>query len=493
MIDETLWAEIRRLHHVEHLSHSAIAARLGLNRRTIAGALGRVGAPRYKRPSRGSIVAPFVDTLRARLRDHPDLSAARLLEELRKAGYRGGYSALKEALRELRPREVEAFIRRETEPGQEAQVDWGSFGSLRIGKALRPLSCFVMVLGYSRMLALSFTTSQRMEDFLRCHIDAFDFFGGVPHRILYDNLRSVVLARSGSTVRFHPRFTEFAGAHLFEPRPCGVRRANEKGKVESAIKYIRQNFFVGRDFRDLADLNRQAKAWRDGTANARLHGTTRERPIDRWARDKQELLAMPKHRFDTDVIVPLRASKMCLVHFDGNAYTVPFTAAHQALILRATPTHVRLLDKDTCVAEHLRSYDRGHVEEKSDHLRNLFDRKRAASAVRARDVLLGLCAEARAFLDGLLAHGRRLDDQLDKLMELVGEHGRTEVAQAVATAVEQRLFSAGYVEELLLAKKQLPAPSATVSVPTRPEVERTLVLPHSLEVYDDDSSQEPSA
>jgi hypothetical protein len=131
-----------------------------------------------------------------------------------------------------------------------------------------------------------------------------------------------VLARSGSTVRFHPRFVEFSGAYLFEPRPCGVRRANEKGKVEVAIRYIRTSFFSGRRFRDLGDLNAQAARWRDEIANPRLHSVTRERPIDRWPRDRANLVPLPARPFDTDVIVPVRASQQCLVRFDGNAYYV---------------------------------------------------------------------------------------------------------------------------------------------------------------------------
>jgi len=283
--------------------------------------------------------------VRARLREYPDISAARLLTELRAAGYGGGYTALKEVLRELRPRSVEAFLRRETEPGQEAQVDWGSFGMLDWDGARRPLSCFVRVLGYSRMLFLSFTVSQRMEDFLRGHVEAFQFFGGVPHRILYDNLRSVVLARSGTTVRFHPRFTEFAGVHLFEPRPCGVRKPHEKGKVERAIQYIRSSFFDGRSFDGLHDLNAQAARWRDEIANRRLHASTRAHPIDLFPRDHSQLLPLPARPFDTDVVLALRSTQQCLVHFDGNAYSVPFQSASRALLLRATSSRISVFDK----------------------------------------------------------------------------------------------------------------------------------------------------
>lgn len=487
MIDEQLWAEARRLFHVEHLSKSEIARRLQLDRSTVARALGSEVAPQYRRQQRGSMVLPHLDAVRARLHEYPEISSARLLIELRTAGYRGGYTALKEVVRELRPRSREAFLRRETEPGQEAQVDWGSFGVLEIDGARRPLSCFVMVLGYSRMLHLSFTVSQRMEDFLRCHVEAFQFFGGVPHRILYDNLRSVVLARSGTTVRFHPRFTEFAGAHLFVPRPCGVRKPHEKGKVERAIQYIRNSFFNGRSYADLCDLNAQAIRWRDQVASLRLHAVTRSRPTDLFPRDRAQLLPLPARPFDTDVIVALRSTQQCLVHFDGNAYSVPFQSASRSLLLRATASRVAVFDKEKLVAEHLRSYARHRVIEKPDHVRRLLERKRAASAVKSRDLLLALCAEGRPFLDGLLARGRRLDAHLSRIAELVHQHGPAAVASAIAQALEQRLFGAGYVEEFIRARDARPRSPAEVSVPHRPAVADTHVLPHRLDVYDSES------
>jgi transposase len=489
VIAAEVWAEILRLHRVEHLSQQLIAQRLGIHRETVAHALASEVAPRYHRPPRDTLVTPFLPLIEERLRDFPEISAARLLDELHAAGYRGGYSILKQALRTLRPRQLEAFVRRETAPGQEAQVDWGSFGVLDIGGARRPLSCFVMVLGYSRMLWLRFTVSQRMEDFLRGHVDAFAFFGGVPHRILYDNLRSVVLARSGSTVRFHPRFVEFSGAYLFEPRPCGVRRANEKGKVEVAIRYIRTSFFSGRRFRDLGDLNAQAARWRDEIANPRLHSVTRERPIDRWPRDRANLVPLPARPFDTDVIVPVRASQQCLVRFDGNAYSVPFEWAGRPLLLRGSPLQIRLFDKDRLAAQHERCYGRHQVIEEPDHVRRLLERKRAARAVKARDVLLDLCPEGKLFLEGLLRLGRRLDAHLTAIDALVHIYGDTAVAGAIAKAVQLELFAAGYLEQLLRGSSE-PSPRTPVSVPGHPEVEQTVVRPHSLEVYEHGGPQQ---
>jgi transposase len=490
MIDEQLWAEIRRLSLAGQRSQSEIAQQLGLSRSTVARALTSDTAPKYRREPRGSIVSPHEEAIRARLREHPEISAARLLGELKLRGYAGGYTALKERLRELRPREIEAFVRRETEPGQEAQVDWGSFGTMEIDGTRRPLSCFVMVLGYSRMLFVRFTLTQLLEQFLASHLEAFEFFGGVPHRALYDKLRSVVLARAGSSIRFNPRFAEFAGICMFEPRPCGVRRGNEKGKVERAIRYIRGSFFEGRRFRDLADLNTQADRWRDEVANVRLHSVTRERPKDRLPRDRTHLLALPPKPVDVDVVRPVVASSQCLVRFDGNAYSVPVAKCRKPLLLRASLRLVRLFDRDELVAEHLRSWGRHRVFERPEHVRTLLDRKRAARSAKNRDLLIALCDEGRAYLDGLLSTGRRLDLHLSRIADLCDTHGRTTVAAGIANALARGLFGAGYVEQLLRSRTARD-PVANVPLDHAPELTSVRVAPHPLEVYDDASLRRP--
>ena len=144
---------------------------------------------------------------------------------------------------------------------EQAQVDWAVFGSLVIGGARRPLLAFVMVLSYSRAIYLHFFLNARMENFLRGHVGAFKTWGGVPRVLLYDNLKSAVIERRGDAIRFHPTLLDFAGHYRYEPRSVAVARGNEKGKVERAIRIVRQSFFAAREFVDLEDLNRQAEAW----------------------------------------------------------------------------------------------------------------------------------------------------------------------------------------------------------------------------------------
>src|SRR5262249_37561261 len=159
---------------------------------------------------------------------------------------------------------AEAYLRLRTLPGEQAQVDWGHFGKIRIGRALRRLFCFVMVLSYSRQIFLRFYLSAAMPSFLRGHVEAFDFFEGSARILLYDTLKSAVLERKGDAIRFHPTLLELAAHYHYLPRPVAPARGNQKGRVERAIRYIRDNFFAARTFTDLDDLNAQALAWAQG-------------------------------------------------------------------------------------------------------------------------------------------------------------------------------------------------------------------------------------
>jgi transposase len=239
-----------------------------------------------------------------RLEKYPELTATRLLWELRERGYTHGVAAVRRYIVHLGgPRSRKAYLRVEVQPGEQAQVDWGSFGSMRIGTTHRPLSVFVMVLSWSRALFLDFSLDQRMETFCTMHRRAFEFFQGVPRNVVYDNLKSVVLHHIGSTAQFNPTFLAFAGHYLFEPTAAPVRYPEAKGRAEGVIKYIRHAFFYGRSFTAIEDVRSQATAWRDQVANQRLHATTRERPCDLLLLERTRLRPLPDRPAETDLIV----------------------------------------------------------------------------------------------------------------------------------------------------------------------------------------------
>ena len=245
-----------------------------------------------------------------------------------------------------RPRPpAEAYLRLRTLPGEQAQVDWGHFGHLTIGRARRPLMAFVMVLSWSRQIFLRFFLDARMENFLRGHVAAFEAFNGCARVLLYDNLKSAVLERQGDAIRFHLTLWAFASHYRYEPRPVAVARGNEKGRVERAIRYVRDSFFAARKFTSLDDLNAQAAAWCSGLAADRPCPEQRTKSVrEAFAEEAPRLLPLPENPFPLLERVAVKVGKTPYVRFDLNDYSVPHTAVQRTLTVLARParsTHRR--------------------------------------------------------------------------------------------------------------------------------------------------------
>src|SRR5512145_1757393 len=216
---------------------------------------------------------------------------------LRDRGYPGSAVQVRRYVRTVRPAaRAEAYFRLDTLIGEQGQVDWGNFGALPIGRTRRVQSCFVLVLSWSRALYARFALDQTLESFLRGHVEAFTALGGVPRTLLYDNLKSVVLERSGEHIRFHPRLLELAGHYHFAPQPCAVARGNEKGRVERMIQYLRHAFFAARRFTSVEDLNAQLAQWIADTAHQRpVPGDPAGRTVGAaLAEEQPRLLALPQ-------------------------------------------------------------------------------------------------------------------------------------------------------------------------------------------------------
>jgi len=266
-IPPELEAKILRYFHVEKWPVGTIAQQLNVHHATVDRVLSQAGLPKAERAHKTSLIDAYVPFLLNTLEQFPTLTASRLYQMVRERGYAGGPDHFRHLVAHYRPRpQPEAYLRLRTLPGEQAQVDWAHFGKIRIGRAERTLMAFVMVLSFSRQIFLRFFLDARMSNFLRGHEAAFQAWGGLPRVLLYDNLKSAVLERQGEAIRFHPTLLEFAAQYRFEPRPVAVARGNEKGRVERAIRFIREGFFAARTWRDLDELNAQAEAWCGGQA-----------------------------------------------------------------------------------------------------------------------------------------------------------------------------------------------------------------------------------
>jgi transposase len=485
MITAEMRAQMRRLVLVEGWKVETVARKFRVHHSVVRRAVRDGGQP--ERVTAVSALDAFKPYIVTRLTEHPELTATRLFAEISARGYQRGIVLVRRYVAQVRaPRTRKAYLRVEVEPGEQAQVDWGSFGMLRVGTTQRPLSAFLMVLSWSRALYVDFSLDQRMETFCAMHQRALQFYGGVPRRILYDNLKSVVLHHIGATVQFNPRFLVFAGHYLFEPVVAPVRYPEAKGRVESAVKYLRSSFFYGRSFTSLADIRAQAAAWRDQTANTRLHATTRERPCDRLLVERTRLRPLPKRPFDTDTVMAMIVSKEARVRLDTNAYSVPPEYVGKTVHVRADDTTVKVICDGVVIAEHVRCWDRRRVIEDPAHIDKLIARRAGALVPKRKDRLASLSPESRLYLQEIARRRIDLENEIRKLLRLVDLYGETEVAGGMAAALAARTFGARYVRALIDQSRfarglgEPPEPVITGNA----AADDLVVEPHDLETYD---------
>jgi transposase len=487
VITEAQRAEIRRLYYAEHWRIGTIASEMGLHPETVRAALEtvRFNARTLVRPSR---LDPYLDFIRTTLEQYPRLRATRIHEMIVARGYEGSAVQTRRVVRRLRPRpRAEAYLRLQTLPGEQAQVDWGHFGHVEVGQARRPLSAFVMVLSWSRALHVLFTLDQTMESFLRGHVESFAYFRGSARTLLYDNLKSAVLARQGHAIEFHPRLLELAGHYHFLPRPCAVARGNEKGRVERQIRFLRDRFFAARRFRDVDDLNAQFLRWREAWAHARPHpGDPRKTVAQALEEERDRLLPLPEHPFECSRVLALSSGRTPYLRFDTNDYSIPPELVRKPLTLVVTHDEVRILDQDQQVARHPRSYDRRQCIEDPRHIEALVAFKQAARVPKAQDRLRAALPHAEAFLEQIVQRRLSLHAATGQLLRLLDDYGAQATEAALVETLRRGTPTPASVALWLEQRRreQRVLPKVPLELPDRPQVRGLHVPPHDLETYD---------
>ena len=359
----------------EGLSISAIARRAGLDRKTVRKYLKHgLTAPRYgPRAPRVQLLDPYRSYLRERVTAYPGLRGTRLLREIRALGYPGGYTQLTAYLRTVRPPLQPGFEHRfETGPGEQAQVDFAQFKTVFADQPerVRVVWLFSLVLGYSRFLAGRFVFGQNLASVLRCHLQVLESLGGIPRRILYDRMKTVVLGESEDRhVIYHPRLLEMAAHYGFAPRACAAYRAKTKGKVERPFRYIREDFFLARSFRDMDDLNTQFADWLATVANARCHGTTRRVVAEAFAEEQEQLRPLPALPFNAVLSLQRRVSHDGMVSVDGNRYSVPDYTRRRVVEVQTRADEVRIYEGSRLLAVHPVLEGRGQSRLAAGHRR----------------------------------------------------------------------------------------------------------------------------
>lgn len=344
--------------HRQGLPISVIAERTGHDRKTVRKYIEQgLVAPRYKpRPAKTVLLAPYLDYLRERLLAWPELTGSRLLREIREQGYMGAKTILNDYLRQIRPAPAPGFeVRFETPPGLQAQVDFAEF-KVRFASEVveRKVWLFAMVLGHSRYLWAQFVMHQDLPTVLRCHMEAFEHFEGVPKEILYDRMKTAVLGEpeKAKAIIYNPKLLACGSHYGFMLRACKPYRAKTKGKVERSFRYIRADFFMARQFTDLGDMNRQLRHWLETVANARVHATTGRVVVEHFRQEKSSLQALPAGRFAAVLRIERRVSSDGCVSIGGNYYSVPDGTRRRALEVETTADQVRIHEDGRLIAVH---------------------------------------------------------------------------------------------------------------------------------------------
>ena len=479
--------QIQRYYHVERWRTGTIARQLKVHYGTVQRVLRQAGLPGIGKV-RASRIDPYLPFIHETLKKFPTLGASRLYTMARARGYKGGPDHFRHLIANHRPRPAaEAYLRLVTLVGEQGQVDWAHFGHLQIGQAKRPLMAFVMVLSWSRRIFLRFSLDARMESFLRGHVQAFESWGGLPRVLLYDNLKSAVLQRQGDAIRFSPQLLAFASHYHFEPRPVAVARGNEKGRVERAIRYVRENFFAARTFTDLADLNAQADLWCVGQADDRLCPQDKTLTVGQaFAREQPRLLALSTNPFVVEERLVVTVGKTPYVRFDLNDYSVPHTQVRKTLTVLAGANQIRILNGSEVVASHVRSYDKSQQIELAVHVSDLVERKAQARSQRGMSRLNQAAPASQELLNQAGARGENLGSITMTLLRLIDRYGASEVQTAIVAALARGVPHPNAVRLALETQRearQVPAP-VDIQLSTKVRQRDAVIHAHRLDSYD---------
>lgn len=487
MTTPELEAEIARLYYAEHWKVGTIVAQLGTHRDVVRRVLG-IGAARVPAaPPRVRLTDPYRDFITETLTRYPRLRTTRLHDMLTERGYSGAVRTLRQYVAEIRPKpRREIYLRTEPLAGEQAQVDWAYVGKVAVPGGERALWVFVIVLSHSRAMWAEMVIDLTVHSLTRSLVRASRALGGVPRQWLFDNPKVVVIERHGDAVRFHPVLLELCGKMRVQPRLCAVRRPEHKGKVERAIRYLRDRFLAGRTVTGIAEGNTQLTRFIAEIAHSRPHPVLAPRSVAEVFADEQpRLLALVDPLPDTDRIEPIGADRQAFIRFDTNRYSVPTDRAERALTLVADDVSVRVLDGATCIAQHLRVYGKRQVIENPEHRAALVSDRRAAADLKGRDRLRAVAPDFDALLQRWLSGGPSLAIQVTRAIKLLDLYGDEVFASAVAEIVSRGLRDTGALAvacDRLRKERRLPVP---VDIVMPAHADDRDVVPHDLGTYDD--------
>ena len=443
----------------EGASQRTIACSLGLSRGTVHRVLSRHESERSGQSSvplrRPSLLDAYETVIRELIGRYPAITVTRLLEELRARGFTGGYTIVRGRLRELRPRAPRApVVRFETEVGAQAQMDYSPYDIDFIEDGRRRVHAFSYVQGYSRRLYLRFVESQDFATTIQQHVRAFEHLGGVAATCLYDNMKVVVTGYHDDVPIYNARFLAFATHYGFRPVACRPRRPQTKGKVERPFHYVEINLLNGRTFRSLAHLNEVAATWLAEVADVRIHGETKQSPLERHVLELPHLIPLPATHYETAQVVYRTATVEGFILWRQNKYSVPWRYLGQVLPVRITHEEVIVYSPrlDAEIARHVLLPGTQSQQRQLNPAHHP-----APNDVRERQAALKLRYEelgpvAIRFLEGLVKTQRYHGEQARSVLGFLGTYSRVDVLAALERAVRYGAYAAVSVERILASQ-----------------------------------------
>ncbi len=480
-------SRIRRLFFAEHWKRGTIVTQLGLHDDVIQRVIGPLGNAAKAARVATEKLDPFLPFIFETLEQYPRLRATRLFDMIVARGYDGSLRTLRRYVSENRPRpKREVFLRFEPLMAEQAQVDWAHVGYLEVPGGRRPLWAFVMVLSYSRAMWGEFVMDLSVYSLLRSLVRASEYFGGSPRQWLFDNPKTIVLERHGDAVRFHPKLLNLAATMHVEPRLCGVRKPQEKGRVERAIRYLRERFLAARRIHSIEQGNCELLEFMERIAMPRPHPRYPDRTVaDLFSEEKPRLLALPSPLPATDLVSAVVADKTAFIRFDLNAYSVPVKSAHRTLTLAADDSRIRLLDGTDVVAEHARNWGRHQRIERPEHRAEILAEKRRARDLKGRDRLRAEVEGIDPLFERWVNVGRNIGSMTVKTIVLLNLYGAEILTKAVRELLDRGHHDPGALA--ILCEKYRCDDKRPVVLPVQfaNHVEDRDVIPHDLGGYDE--------
>lgn len=481
-------AEIVRLFHAEGWPRGTIARQIGVHHSVVSRVLSKNGVLPVPTRGRRSKIEPYVSFIKQTLEKFPKLNATRLHRMVKERGYSGGIDHFRDIVRALRPvQRGEAFLRLATLAGEQAQVDWGYFGKIRVGEAEHRLLAFVMVLSWSRRIFLRFYFGDATANFLRGHVDAFAHFERVAREVLYDNLKSAVIERVDSAIRFNSDLLALSAHYRFAPKPVPVARPTSKGRVERTVQYVRTAFFAAREFRNIDDLNEQALQWCRQEAEERLCPGDRKLTVAQaFEEEKQTMLPLPENSYPVYERKVVQAGKTPYIRFHLNDYSIPHQYVRRTLLVEATLEQVRVVDGIKVIAEHTRCFNKGQLIECQQHIKGLEAEKSGASRARGMDRILNVAPSSRAYFKLAAERGHNMGRLTQLLIKWLELYGAGELEAALYEGLMNGVIHSKAVEQALERRRQergLPPPVALKFLKDR-RVDEIAIRPKSLDAYD---------